>query len=165
MHDFQLDKERNVRRATCSCIAGISGHCKHLSATVFCINDENFTRTSVPCTWKEPYIGKIAKAKYLKGQRFSDIFGVSKRTNVFSPVELTAEMVTFSPPSMLQYMLGASTSHKPSTETSQTSSRLYKYNSKEPKSRPSNFEHVIYFFLFVSFFAVVLFCLFQECYK
>ncbi|XP_044753194.1 uncharacterized protein LOC123312774 isoform X1 [Coccinella septempunctata] len=143
-----LDKERNVCNASCSCIAGISGHCKHISATVLCVNEEDSsTQTSRPCTWKEPYVAKTAKAKYMKGQRFTEIFGAPKRQNIYPPVEVTAGMVTFSTPSMLQYMLGPS-STKCSTSITQTPTRLYKYCLNEPKSRPSNFEHIIYYSLF-----------------
>lgn len=62
---FKVDEEGTVKNAICECIAGITGHCKHISPVVFAVNSKRAeSKTSEACGWEKPSASKLAKIKY-----------------------------------------------------------------------------------------------------
>ena len=52
-------REKKVLRAKCACPAGIEGHCNHIAALLFfleefCAQNGNDACTSQPCVWNKP---------------------------------------------------------------------------------------------------------------
>ncbi|KAK0169367.1 hypothetical protein PV328_012137, partial [Microctonus aethiopoides] len=65
---IEINDEREVVRAQCTCIAKETGECKHIAAFIHRINnDRSVSKTSVEQEWGFPSITYLAKEKYSRG--------------------------------------------------------------------------------------------------
>ena len=65
--ELVLNENRHVTGARCSCVAGITGQCKHTAALVFHVNNERSTGcTDVEQSWSKP--SEKLKQLYPKGR-------------------------------------------------------------------------------------------------
>jgi hypothetical protein len=54
---FQLNQDRKIKEAKCSCVSGIDGNCKHVFAVISFINSDQasaYASTSQKCEWSKP---------------------------------------------------------------------------------------------------------------
>lgn len=73
---FELDSERTVVDARCSCVAGVCGHCKHGAALYFFINHERPEgKTDQSQAWKCP--SDLLQARYPKGESIQKLLDIS----------------------------------------------------------------------------------------
>ncbi len=71
--EFELDTDRNIVNARCSCQAGITGQCKHSAALYLFINEERTTGcTDEQQAWKTP--SKKLQQMYRKGETVEKLF-------------------------------------------------------------------------------------------
>lgn len=71
--DIQLDSERVITSAWCSCTSGKQARCKHLGALVAAVNSERKeSKTDQACKWYKP--NEKSRELYPKGKKFEDIF-------------------------------------------------------------------------------------------
>lgn len=90
----------------CECIAGLCGSCKHISAVVCAVNEEDCsTKTSNSCEWNKPSTSKIVPKKYSKGKRFAEMFPKPKHV-MEKPKQISVEQILHIP-CMLHTMLAA----------------------------------------------------------
>ena len=76
--EITLDSKRRIRRAHCRCIAGGDGHCKHISALIYLVNNKRDEgSTDKKCNWLAP--SARSKRLYPNGELFSDIFNIHER--------------------------------------------------------------------------------------
>ncbi len=71
--EFELDKERSVVNARCSCQAGVTGNCKHSAALLLFINTERSTGcTDDQQAWNKP--SKKLRLLYPKGETVEKMY-------------------------------------------------------------------------------------------
>ena len=77
--DFEINSEREVLSAWCSCTAGKQAKCKHLGALITAVNlEREESKTDQGCKWYKP--SEKSKELYPKGKTFEDIFHLPKPT-------------------------------------------------------------------------------------
>ena len=74
--EFEVSRAtREVVESRCSCVAGVTGTCKHAAAAFLFVNEERSTGcTDDRPTWKKP--SKKAQDRYPKGQTLEDLFNL-----------------------------------------------------------------------------------------
>ena len=88
---FEVDGERIVTTASCSCLAGGDGWCKHSCALFTWINEESTkTQTDRQQTWSDP--STRAKLLYKDPRSAVELFGGRRVVNNFKP---TPEKIQF----------------------------------------------------------------------
>ena len=74
MVELNLDENRSITSAHCSCWVGERGDCKHTAALILFMNEyRDESKTNEPCGWKQP--SKKAMESYKKGACFDEIRG------------------------------------------------------------------------------------------
>ncbi len=71
--EFQVDKNRQVSDARCSCVAGVTAKCKHSAALYLFVNEERSTsQTDEEQRWKMP--SRKKQSLYPKGETIEQLF-------------------------------------------------------------------------------------------
>lgn len=74
-----------MQNASCECPAGAAGHCKHICAVYYYVNNEHvLSKTDKPCEWKNP--AAHSKEKYTKAKTFAELFPKKCQTKVDSKI-------------------------------------------------------------------------------
>lgn len=79
-----------MTHVTCNCVYNKSERCKHVSALIYFINnEESLTKTDFEQVWGKPSTRQFAKEKYSKGNYFSNMWPPAPRRNLENiPLEL-----------------------------------------------------------------------------
>ena len=75
--ELELDSDRKVVSAHCSCVAGVAGNCKHTCALVVYVNSERTqSQTDEQCQWYKP--SEWGQKNYPKGEEVENIYNLDR---------------------------------------------------------------------------------------
>ncbi|KAK0076972.1 hypothetical protein PV326_010386 [Microctonus aethiopoides] len=79
---LHIDSNRVIVNASCTCVYNRSEKCKHISALIYFINqEESLSKTNKEQNWGKPSVKQLAKEKYSKGKFFLEMWKTPKIIN------------------------------------------------------------------------------------
>ena len=87
---INVNNQRLITEANCSCVCGITGSCKHTAAVIYMVNTErDTTKTDKECTFNKPSVKNDKSERYAKAKKIKELY----------PLKTPASPPTFQEPS------------------------------------------------------------------